>query len=477
MTEKSNALGFPFFVVDIPGLYDRPGIYNDPSGWPYGDELERYIVFQQAVLQWVISFPEPERPRVLHCHDHHTGLIPFMVKHSPDFRPLANIPTVFTIHNGQYQGAFSWKSQALLPYYDAWARGYLDWNNTINPMAAAVKCAWAVTTVSQSYLYELHEKSLGLEPLFKSEWHKEYGIINGIDAQVWDPATDAALEYRLEPATEKISAAAQIRAFKQKNKQVLCAWFGLPEDKPLISFIGRMVGEKGSDLLPDAYKSYIHAGGSGSFLVLGTGESWTQNEFRQMSHHYMGRVSAVIDYNEALAHQIYAGSDFLIMPSRVEPCGLNQMYSMRYGTIPIVRSIGGLKDTVPDIAEPDGSGRGIRFDNFSLSDIGYAIHRAAAMWHNEPGIIDMLRQRIMSIDFSWEQAVYQYFNVYNRIGGRIQVAKKTKETPKQDIAPKKAAAKAASDEATPAPAKQSTPAARPASKKPAASKAKKPKTK
>jgi starch synthase len=439
--EKSNKLGFPFFVVDIPGLYDRPGIYNDPSGWPYGDELERYLVFQQAVLQWVISFPEEERPRVLHCHDHHTGLIPFMVKHSPDFRPLANTATVFTIHNGQYQGAFSWKNQALLPYYDAWAKGYLDWNNTVNPMATAVKCAWAVTTVSESYLYELHENSLGMESLFRAEWQKEYGIINGIDAQVWDPETDPALAYRLEPTTDKKTAAEQIHGFKRKNKQVLCEWFGLPEDKPLISFIGRMVSEKGSDLLPDAYKSYIHAGGSGSFLVLGTGETWTQNEFRSMSHHYGGRVSAVIDYNEGLAHQIYAGSDFLIMPSRVEPCGLNQMYSMRYGTIPIVRSVGGLKDTVPDIAEPDGSGRGIRFDNFSLNDIGYAIHRAASMWHNEPGIINVLRQRIMSIDFSWERAVQQYFSVYQRIGGRIQVQKATKEPAQQVVKTEKPAPK------------------------------------
>jgi starch synthase len=138
-----------------------------------------------------------------------------------------------------------------------------------------------------------------------------------------------------------------------------------------------------------------------------------------MSQQYMGRVNAVIDYNEALAHQIYAGSDFLIMPSRVEPCGLNQMYAMRYGTIPIVRSIGGLKDTVPDIAEPNGAGRGIRFDQVSLDDIGYAIHRAASMWHNEPGIIDLMRQRIMAIDFSWEHAVHQYFYVYQRVGGQL----------------------------------------------------------
>ena len=414
--EKSDALGFPFFVVDIPGLYDRPGIYNDPGGWAYADELERYLVFQQAVLQWVISFPEQERPRVLHCHDHHTGLIPFMAKHCPDFRALAETPTVFTIHNGQYQGAFSWKNHNFLPYYDAWARSYLDWNGTVNPMACAIKCAWAVTTVSESYLFELHESSLGLEPLFRLEWHKQWGIINGIDAQVWDPATDAALQFRLEEDSQKSS---DIQGFKQKNKRVLCEWFGLPEHLPMISFIGRMVSEKGSDLLPDAYRNYINAGGSASFLVLGTGESWTQNQFRSMAHQYPGRVNAVIDYNESLAHQIYAGSDFLIMPSRVEPCGLNQMYAMRYGTIPIVRSIGGLKDTVPDIAEPHGAGCGIRFDQPSLNDIGYAIHRGAAMWHNEPGIVALLRQRIMAVDFSWENTVGKYFSVYQKIGGRV----------------------------------------------------------
>ncbi len=435
--EKSNKLGFPFFVVDIPGLYDRAGIYNDQNGWPYEDEVERYLVFQQAVLQWLISFPEQDRPKVLHCHDHHTGLIPFMVKYSPDFRPLAETPTVFTIHNGQYQGAFSWRNQHLLPYYYAAARGYMDWNGAVNPMASAIKCAWAVTTVSESYLFELHENSLGLEPLFRSEWHKQWGIINGIDAQVWDPRTDNALQFRLQDHASTPSIEA-IQEFKFRNKQVLCEWFGFPMNAPLISFIGRMVGEKGSDLLPDAYRGYIHAGGSGSFLVLGTGEAWTQNQFRSMAHQYPGRVNAVIDYNEALAHQIYAGSDFLIMPSRVEPCGLNQMYAMGYGTIPMVRSVGGLKDTVPDIAAPGNEGRGIRFDQFSLNDIGYAIHRGASMWHNEPGIIAVLRQRIMSLDFSWEKTVDKYFAVYQKIGAQVMAVK---EAPIPEKTPASAAAK------------------------------------
>ena len=429
--EAGNSLGFPFFVVDIPGLYDRPGIYNDPSGAPYSDEIERYITFQQAVLDWLLSFPWQERPRVLHCHDHHTALIPFMVKHCPAYQQLAPIPTVFTIHNGQYQGAFGWNNGHLLPPYEAGARTLLDWNGIINPMAAAIKTAWAVTTVSESYLYELHENSLGLESLFRQEWRKEYGIINGIDADVWDPVTDPMIHHRLEKDN--------IKAFKAKNKKVLCDWFGFPEDAPLISFIGRLVGEKGVDLLPDTYRRFIHSGTRACFFVLGTGEPWTQNQFRAMAHQYPGRFNAVIDYNEALSHQIYAGSDFLIMPSRVEPCGLNQMYSMRYGTIPIVRSIGGLKDTVPDIGAPDGSGRGIRFDQFSVEDASHALYRAVSMWHNEPGIVAFLRERIMAADFSWEKTIEKYVGVYRRVGAQVapeRVTAAKKETEKKVEKPK-----------------------------------------
>lgn len=428
--EAGNTLGFPLFVVDIPGLYDRPGIYNDEAGRPYGDEIQRYIAFQQCVLEWLLSFPWHERPRVLHCHDHHTGLIPWMVQYCPAYQQLAPIPTVFTIHNGQYQGMFGWSSGHYLPPYEAGSKWLLDWNGIVNPMASAIKCAWAVTTVSESYLYELHQNSMGLEPLLRQEWRKETGIINGIDAQVWNPHTDPMIVRRLDDG--------EMQAYKQKNKAALCEWFGLPGDMPLISFIGRMVSEKGADLLPDTFKRFIHTGGKAAFLVLGTGESWTQNEFRRMAYDYSGRFNAVIDYNEALSHQIYAGSDFLIMPSRVEPCGLNQMYAMRYGTIPIVRSIGGLKDTVPDIAEPDGSGRGIRFDQFSIEDAYHAVYRAASMWHNEPGIVAWLRRKIMAVDFSWEHTIEAYLGVYRRAGAAVeplspvQASKEPPESPKPE---------------------------------------------
>jgi starch synthase len=439
--QAGNTLGYPLFVADLPGMFDRPGIYNDPSGAPYGDEVQRYIAFQQAVLEWLMSFPWHDRPRVLHCHDHHTALIPWMVKHAVAYQQLAPIPTVFTIHNGQYQGAFSWKNADYLPPYEGASKWLLDWNGAVNPMACAVKSAWAVTTVSESYLYELHQNSMGLEPLFQQEWRKEYGILNGIDAAVWDPHTDPMIQFQLDDDQD-------ITRFKAQNKQLLCEWFGLPVDQPLISFIGRLVGEKGADLLPDTFKRFMHAGGRASFLVLGTGEAWTQNEFRRMAYDYPGRFNAVIDYNESLAHQIYAGSDFLIMPSRVEPCGLNQMYSMRYGTVPIVRSIGGLKDTVPDIAAPDNAGRGIRFDHFSIDDAYHAVYRAVSMWHNNPEIMHWLRHRIMNIDFSWETVVEKYTAVYHRIGAQTgpetapeTPAPATAEPAAQTPAPKKTASK------------------------------------
>jgi starch synthase len=399
-------LGFPLFVVDIPGLFDRDGIYHAPNGDHYPDEVERSLAFQQAVLKWVISFSESDRPQLLHCHDHHTGLIPFMVQFCPEFRALKRTPTVFTIHNGQYQGWFGWSHQRLLPFYDATAQGFLDYKGVINPMASALRCAWAVTTVSRSYLRELHQESVGLEPLFHKEWQKQIGIINGIDADIWDPRTDTYLKQRLTT---------DLAAFKAHHKKLLCDSFHLHPDVPLVSYIGRMVNEKGVDLLPDVFQKYIHQGGNISFLVLGSGGAETERRFQDLAVHYPGQINCYIGYSEELSHIIYAGSDFLIMPSRVEPCGLNQMYAMRYGTIPIVRSVGGLRDTVPDIGEPDGQGTGIRFDRFTVDDAFGALHRAAHLFYNKDAFL-RVREHIASIDFSWENSTKQYIAMYAKLG-------------------------------------------------------------
>ena len=398
---SGDDLGFPLYVVHVPGKFDRPGVYADPGGYGYGDETERYLCFQQAVLQWVISLPE--RPSVLHCHDHHTGLIPFMVKHCQDYQALADTPTVFTIHNGVYHGAFSWEKMYLLPFFDGRMRGLLDWANTINPLAAAIKCCWRLTTVSQSYLEELRVSS-GLEWLLVNEAQKSVGIINGIDNKVWDPKKDPYLPAPLKRSVPK---------FKAANRAALQERFNVDPDLPLITFIGRLVREKGADLLPDLINRFLSSGHRASFVILGTGEAHLHRSFESMRYHFHPYFDAALEYNEGLAHTLYAGSDFLLMPSRVEPCGLNQMYAMRYGAVPIVRKIGGLKDTVIDIGDPDG--RGLTFTHLSVDDAFLALHRAMEVYQDQD-YFKKLRTRIMKVDFSWERSAAAYGDIYQQLG-------------------------------------------------------------
>ena len=191
---------------------------------------------------------------------------------------------------------------------------------------------------------------------------------------------------------------------------VLCGQFGLDIEKPLFVFIGRLVGEKAADILPDAIMSSIHnTQGQANFLILGSGDTQVEWQFQQMVAPLQGMFNAVIGYDETLSHKMYAGADFLLMPSRVEPCGLNQMYAMRYGTIPIVRSTGGLQDTVVDMGDPDGFG--IRFNEASIHDVDYSIGRAVSVYSDKKQM-EKMRKHMMQIDHSWESTVDQYTNVY-----------------------------------------------------------------
>lgn len=394
-------LGYQLFVSNIPGLFDRPGVYGDPSsGWGYGDEVERYLCFQQSVIHWVLQFRE--RPPILHCHDYHTGLIPFMIKYCPEYRWLSGVPTVFTIHNGAYHGMFSWRNIHLLPYFDSEASGLLEWNGLINPLAAGVKNSWRVTTVSPSYMEELRHDSNGLEWLFQAETAKSEGIINGIDTEVWDPRTDPMIYLKMKK---------DVDAFKLENKRILTTRFQINPDLPLITYIGRLAREKGADLLPDLISQFLYSGQRASFVVLGSGDPGIGDQFLRMKYQFNGLFDVALEYNEVLSHQLYAGSDFLIMPSRVEPCGLNQMYAHRYGTIPIVRSVGGLKDTVTDIG--DKGGNGIRFHQFSVEDAMVALHRASIVYRHEESM-KLLRRRIMALDRSWESSCKSYIQMYEK---------------------------------------------------------------
>ncbi|MGI8952099.1 MAG: glycogen synthase [Chitinophagaceae bacterium] len=395
--EKNNKLGFDLYLIDIHGLLDREQVYG------YSDDTERFTAFQIAVVNWLSHWQH--KPDIIHCHDHHTGLIPFMMKYCYDYNSLVNVPSVFTIHNAQYQGWMNWNKSIYIPRYDTWKAGLLEWKNMINPLASAVKCSWQVTTVSPSYLDELKYNANGLEALFEYEKGKCIGILNGIDADVWDPSTDKFItdKYDVKNADEG----------KKKNKSVLCKQFNLDEKNPLIIFIGRLVGEKAADILPDAILSSIYSfEGNMSFLILGSGDPQVEWQLTQLNNNFPGNYYAVIGYNETLSHQMYAGADFLLMPSRVEPCGLNQMYAMRYGTVPMVRSTGGLKDTVVDVG--DFNGWGIRFNHATVGDVTYSVGRAINIYKNKEQLSKM-RNRMMKIDNSWENAVQQYINVYESL--------------------------------------------------------------
>jgi len=341
---KNDALPYTFYCIDLPELFDRTSIYLNNEGQGFADEPERNIGFQRAVLQWLCV--KKHKFDLLHCHDHQTGLIPFMLKCSEEFDLISDTPTIFTIHNAQYKGLFQWTDQHLLPSYDVKNNGWLDWDNCIHSLASAVKLADKVTTVSPSYMVEITNHSGSLEYLFKDQHDKCSGIINGIDNNAWDPKTDTFLKH------------------KRTHR----------------------------------------------WIILGSGDKSMEQEIVNLEAANPDQVKALIMYNEGVAHEIYAGCDFLMMPSRFEPCGLNQMYAMRYGTIPVVRSTGGLKDTVPDYKD---SGNGIAYAESSVSGLSNALTRAIALSQKEE--FKKLRKKIVSLDFSWQQSIKLYADLYNEV--------------------------------------------------------------
>lgn len=396
--EKTNKLGFDLYLVDINGLLDREKIYG------YDDDRERFICFQLAVCDWMSHWHH--LPDIVHCHDHQAGLIPFFMKHCYAFRyQLGNVRTIFTIHNGEYQGQFGWDKHYYIPAYDAWNWGGLDWDDAINPMASGVKSSWRVTTVSPGYMEELRHNARGLENLFDYEKEKCSGILNGIDTEVWNPATDQYLVKNYDINT--------VLKGKEANKKHLAEMFGLDVNKPLICFIGRLVDEKAADVLPAGITQSIYQnGGKANFLVLGSGNPAVESELTALAEKFKGSVGCYIGYSEPLSHIMYAGCDFLLMPSRVEPCGLNQLYALRYGTVPIVRNIGGLKDTVKDFGAQGGFG--ITMEQSSAGDIAYSVDRAIELYEDTKKF-NQIRTQIMAIDHSWDVSAEKYISLYQSV--------------------------------------------------------------
>lgn len=396
-TIAEHHLGFPIYLIKVPGLLDRNEVYG------YADEGEQWIAFQHAFLHWILT--DNIRPDVINCHDHHVGLIPFLLQYGNDFRELSYIKTLFTIHNGQYQGWMNWNKGILLPGFDTWKWGLLDWSGVINPFSSAIRCCDAFSTVSEGYLEELSQECKGLEQLFIDESSRGFGIVNGIDSDVWDPSSDPLIPYHYSNTTVKTG--------KRKNKEAFCKKANLPSDSLLLTYIGRFAEEKGADILSEVIRNFYSKNEKKLIIfILGSGNEQIQQDLELLCQSYPNKVSAFFGYNETLAHEAYAASDLILMPSRVEPCGLNQLYALKYGTIPVVRGIGGLKDTVIDISEPKGYG--FVFKEFEVDKIVETIERAVEFSLDEKKWVSIVKQS-MALDYSWDKSAKKYIELYNQL--------------------------------------------------------------
>ena len=397
--EATNKLGFDLYCVDINGLLDREKIYG------HEDDAERFLAFQIAVCEWISRWEH--KLDILHVHDHHASLLPFMIQHCNVYQHISYIKTILTIHNAQYQGWMGWHNAALMPSWNTWKWGLLDWDKLINPLAAGVRCAHNVTTVSPSYMKELQHDANGLETLMAAESYKCRGVLNGIDFEVWNPDTDAYLTHHFNSKTFKEG--------KEANKEKLCDEFGFDKNLPLFIFIGRLVEEKSADMFPAFLEAaFSKFGDQFSFLILGSGDKRIEEILSSFNYKWLGFFNARIQYNETLSHEMYAGADFLFMPSRVEPCGLNQMYAMRYGTVPVVRRIGGLQDTVIDFE--DENGFGICFQQVSIVDMLSGMDRGIQLFKDSE-TLTRCRKRMMAVNNSWDNSAAEYINIYNGLLG------------------------------------------------------------
>ncbi|PPD32732.1 MAG: glycogen synthase GlgA [Methylomonas sp.] len=396
------------WLVDFPALFNQPGNpYNDESGNPWPDIGDRFALFCRIVTEVAMNRAYLDwKPDVVHCNDWQTGLVPALLSLEEN-RPA----TVFTIHNMAYQGVFpsSAYTQLNLPG-QLWHPDGLEYHGMLSFIKGGLSFSDWITTVSPTYAQEIQtpEFGYGLEGLLAHRQHTLSGIINGIDLTVWNPESD-----------QKIAQTYTVRTLNKKvlNKTALQARLGLPvsADLPLFGLIGRLVDQKGIDLVLNCLKEMAKM--PLQFALLGSGDTSIQVRLQDFARLYPDKFSITIGYDENLAHQIEAGADMFLMPSRFEPCGLNQMYSQRYGTLPIVRKTGGLADTVvdalPDTIQ-DGTASGFVFSEAVPGALMETIKRALVLHANRP-LWQKLQRNAMGKDFSWENSANQYLALYRAI--------------------------------------------------------------
>jgi starch synthase len=411
LESSDDSLGVPLYLVDCCELFGRPGNpYQHPDGYDWPDNAERFAVFSRAVAALTATHDAIGwQPQVVHCHDWQTGLIPALLKHQPGAPK-----SVYTIHNISYGGIFSHYDYNAPGLPDLWWNSEgLEFHGNFSMLKAGVLYADHVTTVSPTYAREIltPQFGYGFEGVLHSIEYKLHGILNGVDQDAWNPQSDPYLPSRYSD---------KWRTFKGKcdNKGFLLMEMGLAATNerlqaPLFGFVGRLVEQKGIDLIAEVIP-HIVAHSNASFIILGSGQHAYEHAFEELAQRYPGRVMLHLGYSEELAHRIEAAADFFLMPSRFEPCGLNQLYSLRYGTPPIVHHTGGLADTVIDTNGGtilDNSATGFVFNEASAAALQYTIERAISCYHDGNCWKQIMRTG-MQQDFSWTKSAASYLELY-----------------------------------------------------------------
>lgn len=395
--------GIDYYFLDNLYYFDRPDLYG------YYDDGERFAFFQLAVIELMekINFI----PDVMHLNDYHTAFIPFLLKEKYRWiQAFDSIHTVLTIHNIEFQGQYD---QGVLGDLfgmgnERYEDGTIRFNDCVNFMKAGILYADRVTTVSPSYAEEIKkaEFGAGLDVILRMESGKLSGIVNGIDYEMFDPAKDPALFENYD---------AKHLAKKIENKVQLQKHLGLPVNAeiPLIGIVSRLTYQKGFHLLLEEMENLMQF--DVQLVVIGTGDPNFENQFRYFGEQYPEKTSINIAFDLSLAQKVYAGVDMFLMPSAFEPCGLSQMISMRYGTLPIVHEIGGLKDTVEPYNPITNKGTGFGFDNFQPFYLMNVLKQAIELYQNNPEIWQELMQQAMAKDFSWNESSQQYLALYQQL--------------------------------------------------------------
>jgi starch synthase len=405
-----TAEGVTVYFVDQPEYFGhRPGIYNDAAG-DYPDNCERFIFLSRAAVNLARYLPLPVRPEILHAHDWQTALIPLLVHHGRTREVWLKSPkTLFTIHNLAYQGRYEGPRyrSAGLPW-DYFHTEGAEFHGDFNLLKAGVVFTDLVTTVSPSYAEEIKtvEHGCGLDGLLRRRAESLVGILNGVDYDEWNTTANPHLPAAYSAAN--LSGKDQCKAAVQLE-------YGLPirPEVPLFGTVGRLADQKGHDIQLGALEVMLEE--DMQFILLGSGAKEFEEGYRMLMEKFPGKVACRFGFDQGLSHRIEAGCDFFLMPSRFEPCGLNQMYSLRYGDIPVVRATGGLIDSVVDINEDAHRADGVKFRDYSAAALTKAICKALALY-KETQLFAHYRQNGMAADFSWERTCQEYVKIYRRKG-------------------------------------------------------------